>query len=83
MALLNPNIDLLLQQVATELAFVQLDAASIPVLAAGLGAMLAQPPSCLGAAARSELESLISWLDQQPIGPSGFDDQQSQCLQER
>jgi len=83
MALLNPNIDLLLQQVATELAFVQLDAASIPVLAAGLGAMLAQPPSCLGAAARSELESLISWLDQQPIGPSGFDDQQSQSLQER
>ena len=83
MALLNPNIDLLLQQVATELAFVQLDAASIPVLAAGLGAMLEQPPSCLGAAARSELESLISWLDQQPIGPSGFDDQQSQSLQER
>ena len=83
MALLNPNIDLLLQQVAIELAFVQLDAASIPALAAGLGAMLEQPPSCLGAAARSELESLISWLDQQPIGPSGFDDQQSQSLQER
>jgi two-component system chemotaxis sensor kinase CheA len=82
MALLNPNIDLLLQQVATELAFVQLDAASIPALAAGLGAMLEQPPS-IGAAARSELESLISWLDQQPIGPSGFDDQQSQSLQER
>ena len=47
MALLNPNIDLLLQQVATELAFVQLDAASIPALAAGLGAMLEQPPSTL------------------------------------
>jgi two-component system, chemotaxis family, sensor kinase CheA len=83
MALLNPNIDLLLQQVATELAFVQLDAASIPALAAGLGAMLEQPPSRLGAAAQSELESLISWLDQQPIGPSGFDDQQSQSLQKR
>ncbi|MEI6031663.1 MAG: chemotaxis protein CheA [Synechococcaceae cyanobacterium ELA739] len=83
MALLNPDIDLLLQQVATELAFVQLDPASIEALRLALGAMQQQPVGCLGAAARSELESLQSWLDQQPIGPSGFDDRQGQLLLER
>ncbi len=83
MALLDPAIDLLLQQVATELAFVQLDAASIAALGVALRAMQQHPPGCLGAAARSELESLLSWLDQQPIGPSGFDDRQGQLLLER
>lgn len=83
MALLNPDIDLLLQQVATELAFVQLDPASIEALRLALGAMQQQPAGCFGAAARSELESLRSWLDQQPTGPNGFDDRQGQLLLER
>ncbi len=82
MARLNSNTDRLLQQVATELAFVQLDAASIPALSAAVGAMLEEQPDCLSGAARSELESLLSWLDQQPIGSSGFDDRQSQALLE-
>ncbi|MCX5948860.1 MAG: chemotaxis protein CheA [Cyanobacteria bacterium] len=83
MALLDPSTELLLQQIATELAFVQVDSASVRALAVALQALKKPTPDQLPDAVRSLLEDLLSWLDQQLCGPSGLDDGQCQELLER
>ena len=83
MALLDPSTELLLQQIATELAFVQVDSASVTALAVALQALKKPTPDQLPDAVRSSLEDLLSWLDQQLCGPSGLDDGQCQELLKR
>jgi len=83
MALLDPSTELLLQQIATELAFVQVDSASVTALAVALQALKKPMPDQLPDAVRSLLEDLLSWLDQQLCGPSGLDDGQCQELLKR
>jgi len=83
MALLDPSTELLLQQIATELAFVQVDSASVTALAVALQALKKPTPDQLPDAVRSSLEDLLSWLDQQLCGPSGLDDGQCQELLQR
>ncbi|MEI7951155.1 MAG: chemotaxis protein CheA [Synechococcaceae cyanobacterium ELA182] len=83
MALLDPSTELLLQQIATELAFVQVDSASVTALAVALQALKKPMPDQLPDAVRSLLEDLLSWLDQQLCGPSGLDDGQCQELLQR
>ena len=82
MALLDSNSDVLLQQIATELAFVAIDASSITAIGVALRALLEEKASRGSERIQSEIAGLLGWLDQQHPGPNGFDHGQNQTLLE-
>jgi hypothetical protein len=82
MALLDSNSDVLLQQIAIELAFVESDASSITAIGAALRALRDEEASRDSEPIQAEIERLLGWLDQQVPGPNGFDEGQNQALLE-
>jgi len=82
MALLDSNSDVLLQQIAIELAFVESDASSITAIGVALRALRDEKANRDSEPIQAEIERLLGWLDQQIPCPNGFDQNQTQALLE-